>query len=52
MDEEVVMALPWAWHDDNVVWCGKASTMDMDGKEKDLTDGRFRLNDNDLVNWL
>ena len=29
VDEEVVLALPWAWHDDNAVWCGKASTMDM-----------------------
>ena len=29
MDEEVVLTLPWAWHDDDAVWCGKASTMEV-----------------------
>ena len=29
MDEEVILTLPWAWHDDDAVWCGKASTMDV-----------------------
>ena len=29
MDEEVVLTLPWAWHDDDAVWCSKASTMDV-----------------------
>ena len=29
VDEEVVLTLPWAWHDDDAMWCGKASTMDM-----------------------
>ena len=29
VDEEVILTIPWAWHDDNAVWCGKASTMEV-----------------------
>ena len=29
VDEEVIVTLPWAWNDDDAVWCGKASTMDV-----------------------
>ena len=57
VDEEVVLTLPWAWHDDDAVWCGKASTMDVwtashasgnDGEER-LESRRLRRDTVELV---